>query len=322
MNRDSLTRVTSRLQAMRDSASSPARRKAVLGIAGLALAIGAVLAWRSRPDVPTDPEPWLLVLAIAVVVPLHVVLNGMELLVMARIGRTRMPLGEIARVTVLSSAANLLPIPGAVLVRTRALQRLGSTGRHALSVTLAVGLGWVATACTIAGLLLLAVEPGGAAAAFLGAGVVGLAVLWQVLGLYPARRSHSFLALIGVEAASTVVAGLRLALAIAGMGYSVSYAASVAVSLSAPLSSLVGVFPGGLGLREGIAAGLAPLVGLATAVALLATVVDRLLGAAVQAVMSVVLLVAPGVRDRLTADVLADEEQADAEQAAALEAER
>ena len=302
-----------RVDAARAGASSPRRRQLVLGVAGVALVVGAVAAWASRPDVPTDPRPTLLLLALVVVVPAHIVLNGAELLLMARIGRTRMPLGEAARVTVLSSAANLLPIPGAIVVRTRALQRLGSSGRHALSVAVVVGLGWVATSCAVAGVLLWATDPGRAALGFTVAGLLGLVATWVLLGRYPARRDHAFAALLLVEVASTLVGGLRVLLAIRGLGYDVGFPAGVALSLSGPLASLVGVFPGGLGLREAIAAGLAPLVGVAASVALLATVVDRLLGAAVQAVLGVVLLVAPGVRRRLTAEVLADEDRADLE---------
>lgn len=312
MNDDGVTAVVRRLDALRARASGPGQRTAVLALAGGALVVGAVLAWGSRPDVPTEPQLWRLALAVAVVVPAHVALNGAELLVMARIGRNRMPVGEAARVTVLSSAANLLPIPGAVLIRTRALQRLGATGRHALSVAVVVGLGWVATACAAAGVLLLVVDPTVAGAAFLAAGLTGLLATWLLLGRYPARRPHAFAGLVAVELASTLVGGLRLHLAITGMGYHVDYPAAVALSLSGPLASLVGVFPGGLGLREGIAAAIAPLVGLAAAIALLATIVDRVFGAVVQGVLSLALLVAPGVRNRLTADVAADEAIADA----------
>jgi hypothetical protein len=299
----SLDALIRRFDRLRAGASTAAGRKAVLAVAAVALVAGALVAWRSRPDVPTDPRPWLLALAVATAVPLHVALNGAELLVMARIGRTRMPLGEAARVTVLSSAANLLPIPGAVLIRTQALQRLGSTGRRALSVTMVVGLGWVATAFVVAGLLLLATEPTGAAAAFLGVGALGLAATWALLGRYPADRNRAFAALVAVEAAATLAAGLRVYLTVLGLGYDAGFAAGVALSLSAPLSSLVGIFPGGVGLREFIAAALAPLVGISAAVALLATIVDRLLGAVVQVVLSLVLLVAPGARRRLVADV-------------------
>ena len=299
MRADGIDALADRLDRVRAGVSRPGARTSFLMLAGVGLVAGAWLAWSARPDVPADRRPWALALAVGLAVPVHVALNGAELLVMARIGRTRMALGEAARVTVLSSAANMLPVPGAVLVRTRALQRLGSSGRHALSVAVVVGLGWVATACLLAGVLLAVTEPGGAAGVFALLGAAGLLVTWHLLAHHPADRTRSFLALVAVEGASTLAAGLRVWLAIEGIGYHASVSTAVALSVSAPLAALVGVFPGGVGLREAIAAALAPVVGISASVALLSMIVDRVLGAAVQVVLSVVLLVAPSVRRRL-----------------------
>jgi uncharacterized membrane protein YbhN (UPF0104 family) len=293
-----LAALIERLDRLRVGAATPRRRNLVLAASGVALVVGAIIALQHRPDVPTDPRPWLLALSVLVAAPLQVALNGAELLVMARIGRHRMPTAEAARVTVLSSAANLLPIPGAALVRARALQRLGATGRHAVSVTVVVALGWIAASSAVAGALLLATDPGPPGLVFFAVGAGGLGATWALLGRFPARRGPAFLALAGVEVATILVAGLRLCLAINGMGYSVGLAEGAALALAAPLASIVGLVPGGVGLREAIAAALAPLVGVTAAVALLGTIVDRVLGALVQVILGVVLLVAPGLRGR------------------------
>lgn len=290
-----------RVERLRSAAGRPHWRRLILLGAVAFLVIGSVIAWQARPDdVSAELNFVMLGLSVALAAPLHVALNGAELMVMARISRKRMKVTEAARVTILSSAANLLPVPGAVLIRTRALQRLGTTGRHALSVTVVVGLGWVATACALAGVLVGIDDPGAPALVFGIAGVAGLSATWVLMARYPAPRARAFAELVAVEALSSLVGGVRVWLAIRGMGYDANLATGIALSLSGPLSSLVGIFPGGLGLREAIAAALAPAVGIAASVALLATIVDRIIGAVVQAAMGVIMVVVPSLRRAAT----------------------
>src|SRR5580765_717664 len=76
-----------------------------------------VLAVRSLPHID-KPVRWeLIVIAALVGVPVIVWLNAVEYRLMARFAHHYPPMLEVVQITVLGSAANLLPVPGAMMVR-------------------------------------------------------------------------------------------------------------------------------------------------------------------------------------------------------------
>jgi uncharacterized membrane protein YbhN (UPF0104 family) len=71
------------------------------------------------------------------------------------------------------------------------------------------------------------------------------------------------------------VSGTRTLLALRAIGAPVSVGAAFAISGAAVISAAIGIAPGGLGLREGIAAAIAPVVLVPAASAIAASAVDR-----------------------------------------------
>jgi uncharacterized membrane protein YbhN (UPF0104 family) len=95
-----------------------------------------------------------------------------------------------------------------------------------------------------------------------------------------------------IESAAVAVGALRYGLILAALGHEVSAAQAVALTVGGVLAAASGLFPGGLGMREVLVAGIAPLVGVSAAVGVVATAVDRLAGLAVLAVISAALVLA------------------------------
>ena len=254
----------------------------------VASAVGAA----ELPPVETSVRWPVLLLLPLVGVPATVATNAWEYRVTARLLGHRIPLDDAARVSVLSTAANLLPIPGAVLVRSRALRQRGTGMGAALSVTTATGVAWVGVTAVLAGGLQLVVGSPALGAGVLVAGVVVLvlaAVLASRTRGVELRRADMRTVLV-VEVVAVLVAAGRLQLALWGLGYSPGVDQALALSLAGSLGSAVGFLPAGLGVREVLAAGIAPIVGLPAAVGLVATAVDRLLGLVVLAAISGVLV--------------------------------
>jgi len=267
------------LAARTRSAVRSRRAERALFLAALVLfAVVFAAALGAVPDADVEVR-WPLLLAAGLVgVPLTIALNGAEYAATGAVVGQPVAWLPALRVSVLSSAANLLPVPGAVLVRARALNQLGTSYRRAFVATAVVGIAWVATTAVVAGaLLLLAGESPAAALALLATGGAGVAVAHAAVR----RRGTGAgvtVRVVLVELASVAVGGLRYWLVIEGLGYDADPVQAVALTVSAVVASAVGIFPGGLGLREVLAAALAPLVGLPAAVGLLAVAVDRLLG--------------------------------------------
>ncbi len=281
-----------RLAAAR-SGGGPERARAMLAVAVVVFVLASVLGMRSLPDVGNDVRVSLLVILAVVGVPLTVAVNGWEYAVIARVLGHRVHVVDAARISVLSTAANLLPIPGAILVRARALKRLGTGFGKALSVTVLMGVCRIGVAGAMAGGLQLAFAEGGPGLAVTGGGILVLGGFWWALRRDPAATSTPLVLLevLGVQAGAVGVGALRLYLVLHALGYDASVTQAVALSVASVLASALGFFPAGLGVRELLAAVIAPVVGLPAAVGLVVTAVDRVIGLGIFAAFTAVLVV-------------------------------
>ncbi len=280
-----------RLLRYRSALAGVGERRLLLVAVVLFLVASAVGA-ANLPPVETSVHWPVLLLLPLLGVPATVAVNAWEYRVTAGLLGYRIPAVDAARVSVLSTAANLLPIPGAVLVRSRALHQRGTGIGAALSITTAIGIAWVGVNALLAGALQLVVGEG-----LLGTGLLlaGLAVC-GLAGLLASRTRGVVLhrsdvgTVLLVEVVAVVVAAARLQVALWGLGFSPDVAQSLALSLAGSLGSAVGFLPAGLGVREVLAAGIGPIVGLPAAVSLVATAVDRVLGLVVLAGIAGVLV--------------------------------
>ncbi len=222
-------------------------------------------------------RPWILPLLILVTTPLTVAANAAEYRVMGSIGGHRISWRDSVSLTILAAAANLLPLPGGVVVRTQALRKKGSSYRRALAANLAAGLAWIAAGGIGMGALLIwQPERRLLAVALLAGSVVTLGGLWALLHRAdPDRATHHLRRLITVEAGVVATSSLRLWLAFALIGFNARPAQAVVMSGSVIVAALVGIFPAGLGLREALAGLIAVVVDMPPNRAIAATAADR-----------------------------------------------
>lgn len=236
----------------------------------------AVVAWRELPPLerPLDPRFGLVVVLLGAAA---LGINALEFAWSARVLGSPVGRREALRVSTLSSAANFLPIPGSIAIRTRALLQGGQTLGTAATVTTAVGVAWVGAAAVAAALLAVVInEPQLAWAAF-GGGTV--AILLAVLVLRRAAREvtgRDFAELALIEVVSVVASGTRLFAVALTIGLDVSFGQALAVNLGGILSHIAGFLPGGLGLRELASGAFGALVGMPVSVGVVIAVADRL----------------------------------------------
>ena len=283
--------VLGRLLRYRSAVAGVGERRLLL-VAVVLFVVASAVGVANLPPLETDVRWPVLLLLPLLGVPATVATNAWEYRVTAGLLGHRIPPAEAARVSVLSTAANLLPIPGAVLVRSGALRQRGTGLGSALSVTTAIGIAWVGVNAVLAGALQVVAGEPPLGAALLAGGLVVCALA----GLLPARTRGVVLhrsdvgTVLVVEVVAVLVAAGRLQLALWGLGFSPDAAQSLALSLAGSLGSAVGFLPAGLGVREVLAAGIGPIVGLPAAVSLVATAVDRVLGLVVLAGIAGVLV--------------------------------
>ena len=263
-------------------------------VAAAAFVVAAIVGWIALPDLDQDPRWWLIGVGLVLAAPLTAVVNGAEYAVTARLVGYRVRPAEATRIAVLASAANLLPLPGAVAVRAQALRRRGATTTRAVWATAIAGAVWVGVALGAAGALQLGGDHRSTALAATVTGIV--VVVASGVAAWALTRSLPLgpvLALVMVEVASVAVGAGRYLLVLLALGFDVDARQAIALAVAGILASLVGILPGGLGVRELLAGAIAPLVGLAAAVGVIGSAVDRLIGLPALAVMALVASARP-----------------------------
>lgn len=260
---------------------SPRAQRVLLAAASVGFVVGAVAAVR-RLELDPAAVHWGAVAAVAVVgVPLTVLTNAVEYAVSARVVGRRVPPATATRIAVLATAANLLPMPGAALVRVQGLRSAGAAYGRAASSTAAVGLSWLGVAALAAGLSLLTTThwPVGPPLAAAGAALLVPAFALTASGVRePGRRRRLFAAVCGVEVAAVAVKSLRYVLLLYALDAGPDVAAAAMLTLAGVLAAAAGLLPGGFGLRELLAFLLAPVAGVSAAVGFLASALDRVVG--------------------------------------------
>lgn len=261
-------------------------------VVALLLFIGTgVLAFRDLPSIDAPPRWWLLVVAGGLGVPGIALLNSLEYRLMGKLVEHRVGGWDAMRVTVVASAANLLPIPGAAVVRMEGLRRSGARVRHALNATVVIGLGWVGTTAVVVGVVQAVARPW-FALAFGASGLVLLAGAFTLVararGVVDATRALSLL--VSIETGFALTAGFKLWLTAHALHLSCSPAQAISLTAAAVLAAAAGLLPGGLGLREALAAALAPAVGMPAAVGLVITAIDRVVSLVALALLAVAVI--------------------------------
>lgn len=289
-------RLFSRLRSLAERARgepSPRTKKVAL-VAAIAIFVGgAGLALRSLDLSLSALRITPLILAAGIGVPLTAVINGLEYVASGRIVGRRIRSVEALRISVLSTAANLLPIPGAALVRIQSLRQTGTPYRRATSSTLVVGFGWIGVSALLAGSWLMFTAGRGWAWIFIAVGVVAMGFAYVALAASgPPRRDRARLAalVLGVECLSVLTAAFRIYLVLLGLGTDANVSQGLVLAVAGSLSATAGIFPGGLGIRELLAGALSPIVSLEPAFGFLATALNRIIGIAMHAPIGLVLL--------------------------------
>ncbi|HEX2028783.1 MAG TPA: hypothetical protein VHF25_12385 [Nitriliruptorales bacterium] len=272
-----LERLLSRWTAARRRLRSPKTDRALLLVAFAVFVVVSVVAYLHLRSAGLRFR-WDAVLILLVVgTPAMVAVTTAEFMVLARCVGERFSVRESVRVSLLSSAANLLPVPGAVLVRTRALRQRDTSYTDIGRAVGGVGLALVGVAGLFSGIVIFVAN------AVLGlAGIVvgGAAVLAATTVLrWQAGRSGQTAPVAGVlvaETALVAVIAFRLWAALAALGYAVRPAQVGVLTAASVAAAAAAVFPAGLGLREVLAGAFSPLISLPVAAGVFTGSVDRL----------------------------------------------
>lgn len=252
-------------------------KRLMLLFAFAAFLAGIVFSIFMEPDAFTNIAWEPMVIVLLVTVPFSILANSLEYYLLARQIGLPVSLAYAVEVTIISSAANMLPLPGGALVRIAALRKAGASYRGGVGATLLGAIIWIGVSFVIAGGGVASMAPG-----FVAMSLIVLGILALVAGLILSARTRGGLrigALVVLNRTITVIiTAARFYFCLIAIGYLPSYAQAAALTVSGVAGSAISIVPAGLGVRELVAAALAPVVLMPPAIGFLAASLSRVLG--------------------------------------------
>ena len=269
------------------------KSRAAFALAVLLFAGVGAFGFASLPTGRDNAQPLLALVVVLVLAPLSTGANAAEYVLTGRYVGVQVRLRDGWRVAVLSTAANLLPLPGAALVRAAALRRAGTGSIRAGRAVGAAGVLWLAATAALAGLVeLVEGERATVGICLIAVGGLGSVAAHRLAGAHRlANGVRTTSLLIVVEAAAVVIGAARLWVCSRVLGFDLSADQAVVLTSASVLASAAGLAPGGLGIRELLAAAIAPAVGGPAAVGAASSALDRVLGLAVVGVAAAYLVI-------------------------------
>lgn len=267
----SARRVLSRLLVHRSSRLG----RTIAPLVALAVLSAAFIAGRSLEVDPSRLFRWEMILATALS-GLLIALTSMEYQLTAQLSGISVPFKHSLRVAIYAGLANLLPLPGGILVKLERLNAQGVKLLSALWSNIFVGGVWVGLASVTAGVVLYLHNERLAAAFAAALGLILVSLPVALLRKPVMVRLSLTLRAIALETAFIVIASARIRLTGQALGVDLDLTGSVLLAVTSVLATTIGIIPGGWGIWELLSAAIAPLIGLAPAVALLTAATVRL----------------------------------------------
>jgi Lysylphosphatidylglycerol synthase TM region len=267
----------------------PRVKRTILGLAVVFLMAGIAMSLERNPNVLSNLDWRPLALLMFVAVPVTLIINACTFLLTSRMVGRQFGMLKSIEICIISTAANLLPLPGGALVRIGALKAGGTSYGEGTKATLLVAGLWAGVAFLFAGVWMLRLGVGFVAVLFV---AVGLAA-WLSCFIYGVRqrRGTTLPILLSIAKVMLVtVDALRIFLCLYALGLAPLFDQAAALAVAGVVGNAVSIIPAGLGVREAVSAGLGPLVGLDAAIAFLAASLNRLLGLIIVVPLAIGLL--------------------------------
>ncbi len=229
---------------------------------------------------------WI-VIALLIAFPLSSVLNSYRFILLGRYAGITYGFGKSLIISIYSSAANLLPIPGGMAIRAVNLKSEDNTYKDAVFVTGASALlAAIINLTIVASVLVVFYYTYASLLLFLISSVCCCIFCFQVK-----KRifCSSIRALIFVEIASVFLDAINILLCFYSISAFLPIYDYLILTVSSLAGSAVSIVPAGLGIKEGVGALLAPLFNISPAIAFVALALNRLIFVVYLAIISAMI---------------------------------
>jgi uncharacterized membrane protein YbhN (UPF0104 family) len=219
---------------------------------------------------------WIpIVIVIGALAPLTLLCNALGLRASAQLVKKSKELRSALNVSTSATIANQLPLPAAFMMRVAAIKSTDTSLAESIKATLFVSLIWLA--CTLFAAAVAGYALGATAIAIILAlpAIIALVYANHRLKQKPGRLFGK-IALLGM--ALSAVDTFRVYACFCAMGIDVGLLECLYLTASSAFANAATFIPGGVGIREYLAAGLATATDIPPSQALLAATMNRITG--------------------------------------------
>lgn len=250
-------------------------RLAILSVVGLAFIIGLIFSIKALNLSLSDIHILPLLGVLFMTQPLLVLFNSLEFKLCGDAISVDMPLSDAALVSTGGTIANILPLPGGLLLRGGILAKRGASVKNAGLILFYAALLWMAMALLVSAFF---INLPNSAFIFAAAGII----LTGIASLAILKMSSPFITakFLSVRIIMLALLTLQLKLCFDGLGYETSFSGAAVYVVSGIAGTVVSIIPAGLGIVEGFGAVLAKIEGTSAAAAFLVLSLHRLFGLA------------------------------------------
>jgi hypothetical protein len=270
----------SRIRRVLDQRAKPLSRRTqtiVTIVVCALLVVASVWAWRHARLSFSDIDWTAILVLFCVAAPATLGLKMLEYDAAARLIASRAHFRRALDVSIVSSAANLLPIPGSLLVTAHALSEQGATYGDAAFASAIPSLAWLGIAGVIGGggVVVAGNAIIGAVLAVGGLACLGVAGFMFLRCAPPRGRPQLAVRIVVIETSWVGLSGFRMWLALRAIGVSATPAQVLALAVAGAMAVAIGFLPAGLGAREALIALLSPIINLPLSQGVVLGVIDR-----------------------------------------------
>lgn len=250
---------------------------------------GIYWSLRRNPELLSNVSVYHIFLVFTAGVPITVLLNALRIKLAARLLKQSMPYHRACEITILSMAANLLPLPGGVLVRIAAFKNTDTNYKQSIIVNLVLALLWTSVVIVFAGGAMLLMRASIITGFIFVCGILlttcCLILLYRLYGNAPIS-----ITLLLLQFGMTGTDAVRLWLCMGAISVASNYLQMAVLTTASVMGSVVSIVPAGLGIREWVAAFLSPIVGIAPEAGFMATSLNRIIGLVSISILAAILI--------------------------------
>lgn len=246
------------------------------------------MAIKSQPQLLHDLRWGPAVLILVAGVPLTLIANAFEFILIGASANHRIPFMKAFEISIIASAANMLPLPGGAITRVAWLKNAGVDIKRSAIITFLYALLWLGISFFLSGICIVSTGNDLIAGTFIFFGICVVVSCVYTMIKYNVKHAIIWGAIFQ-RTAITAIEAFRIWLCFKAIGADISFIQAGIFLISGVLGSAVSIVPAGLGIREGVSALLAPIAGIHAGTGFLAAAANRIFALFLLAPLAIIM---------------------------------